>query len=335
MDIREFSEFMEKYRRGELSSQERELLEHFFDSFQDNHGEWDESRMGNQKIVEEEIFSEVKKNIAREKILRVSRMFFSSSASRRAAAIILFFILSSGILYLAGAFHGKTYPVVWSEKSTSAGEKCILDLPDGSNVTLNADSKLTYPNRFDGTKREVYLAGEGYFVVHHDDSQPFIVHARNLSTTVLGTRFDISAYPESKTISVSLLEGKIKVSSVEQEKTKRAVVLEPKEQLLYNEDNGASSFGPFDSLKTIGWKDNIYEFENEPMRTVLPQLERAFGTKLIMTDQKVLGQKITIKFENSSEATVIDVIKSLTGLEYSIVSEENGKQEVRFFRSAK
>lgn len=335
MNTKEFSDLIEKYERGELSSGERELLEHFFESFQNNPGEWDENRMGNQEIVEEEIYSKIKENIAEEKILRVSRVFFSSSASKRAAAIIFFFILSSGILYLTGAFHKRTDPVVWCEKSTSAGEKCLITLSDGSNITLNADSKLRYPNHFDNAKREVYLEGEGYFVVRHNDNQPFMVHTRNLSTTVLGTRFDVSAYPENKTITVSLLEGKVKVSRSEKGKTDRVVFLEPKEQLLYNEETDASSFGLFDSLKAVGWKDNIYEFEDEPLRTALPQLERALGTKLIITDQAILGQKITIKFENSSEQTVIDVIKSLTGLEYSVVTGKDNKQEVRFFQKAK
>jgi ferric-dicitrate binding protein FerR (iron transport regulator) len=135
---------------------------------------------------------------------------------QRAAAIALFFLLSSGILYLSGVFSKKTGHVVWHEEITSAGGKSEIILSDGSQVTLNADSKLRYPDRFDNARREVYLEGEGYFVVQHMMNQPFILYTGNLSTTVLGTKFNVSAYPENKAIAVSLLEGKVQVTRSEQ-----------------------------------------------------------------------------------------------------------------------
>jgi len=115
----------------------------------------------------------------------------------------------------------------------------------------------------------------------------------------------------------------------------KTVVLEPEEQVVFNNESGISSFGRFDSLEAVGWKDNIYKFENEPLRKVLPQLERAYGTKLVITDPSVLGQKITTTFRNNSEQTVIGVIKNLTGLEYSVVTGKNNKQEVRFVQRAR
>lgn len=334
MRTRTFSKLIQKFKRGELSAQERETLDNFLESFQKNYSEWAESEMGNKRAVEERILSRILSNIEKEKIRNGRIVFFTPSLMKRAAAIALFFILSSGILYVSGIFSRRVAPAVWSEAITLPGEKSFILLSDSSQITLNADSKLRYPDRFNGTVREVYLDGEGYFIVHHIDSQPFVVHTGRLSTTVLGTKFDISAYPENKTIAVSLLEGKVKVSSDERGKVDKTVFLQPKEQLVYNKESNASSSGTFDSLEAVGWKDNVYKFENEPLRAVLPQLERAFGTKLVITDEAVLGQKITITFEDNSEQTVIDVIKNLTGLEYSIVMGKDNKQEVHFLRRA-
>ncbi|MGA7162094.1 MAG: FecR domain-containing protein [Bacteroidota bacterium] len=216
-----------------------------------------------------------------------------------------------------------------------AGEKSVLVLSDGSQVTLNADTKLKYPDRFDGTNREVYLEGEGYFVVQHISVHPFVVHAGNLSTTVLGTTFNVSAYPESKTIAVSLLEGKVKVTSNEKGTVDKTVVLEPKEQLLYDKEKNVGSFGLFDSLESVGWKDNIYKFVDEPLGKVFSQLERAYGIKFKITDQPVLVQRITVKFEKNSLQTVVDVMKSLTGLNYRLVRGDGKVQEVVFFGNAK
>jgi ferric-dicitrate binding protein FerR (iron transport regulator) len=333
--MRKFLDLIEKYKRGECSSRGKELLENYLESFQKNPGEWVENEMGNQRIVDEKIFSEIMKNINKEKNQYFSKAFFSPSLLKRAASIIFFIIIGSGILYISGVFKQKTDSVVWNEKITSAGEKSIITFSDGSIITLNAESKLRYPMQFDDARREVYLEGEAFFEVHHDTSHPFIVHSENLSTTVLGTIFDVSAYHENKTIAVSLLEGKVKVLRGEKEKTDEIALLKPKEQLLYNKEKSLSSFGQFDSLEVVGWKDNIYKFENASLGKVLSQLERAFGINFKINDQSILARKITAKFEKNSIKTISEVIKNLTGLDYKIVERNNDKREVQFFRNPK
>jgi ferric-dicitrate binding protein FerR (iron transport regulator) len=318
-----------------LSPQEQGMLDNFLESFQKNHSEWAENEMGNKNVAEERILSRILSNIEKEDIHNDRIIFFTPPLMKRAAAIAFFFILSSGILYISGIFSKRMAPAVWSEAITLPGEKSVILLSDSSQITLNADSRLRYPDRFNGADREVYLVGEGYFVVHHINSQPFVVHTGKLSTTVLGTKFDVSAYPDSKTTAVSLLEGKVRVTRNEKGKVDKTVVLEPEEQVIYNKESGISSFGRFDSLEAVGWKDNIYKFENEPLRKVLPQLERAFGTNLVIIDPSILDHKITTTFENNSEQTVIDVIKNLTGLKYSVVTGKDNKREVRFVQRAK
>jgi len=335
MDFTKFSNLIEKYGRGELSPREKEKLEIFLGTFQTNHTEWVEIEMGKKIEVEEKIFSRILRTIKEENNHHLSKTSFSPSLLKRAAAIAFFFILSTGILYLTGIFPDRTRPAVWHEAVTLAGDKSVLVLSDGSQVTLNADTKLKYPDRFNGTNREVYLEGEGYFVVQHISGQPFVVHAGNVSTTVLGTKFDVSAYPESKTIAVSLLEGKVRVTSNEKGNIDKTVVLEPKEQLLYDKENDVGSFGLFDSLESVGWKDNIYKFVDEPLGKVFSQLERAYGIKFKITDQPVLAQRITVKFEKHSLQTVIDVLKSLTGLNYRLVRGEDKVQEIVFFGKTK
>ena len=332
MDKQKFSILIEKFKRGECSPGEKELLENYLESFQVNPGEWIESEMGNQRMIEEKIYSQIMKHIDKEKKSYFKEIYFSPALLKRAASIILFFILVSGILYVSGVFEQKTGSVVWNEKVTSAGEKSIITLSDGSIITLNADTKLKYPEQFNSSIREVYLEGEAYFEVHHNNSKPFIVHSENISTTVLGTKFDVSAYPEKKNISVSLLVGKVKVSREEKREISEIAVLKPKEQLIYDKKNNVSSFEPFDSLEAVGWKDNIYKFENEPLGEVFSQLESAYGIKFKLTDLSVLEQKITIKFEKDSIQTIVEVIKSLTGLDYKIIKGNNNIKEVLFFR---
>ena len=335
MDIQIFLNLIEKYKKDECSSREKELLEKYLESFQNNSSEWIENEMGDQRIVDEKIYSEIMKNINKEKNNYFTKTLFSPTLLKRAASIVFILIMVSGILYVSGVFERKANSVVWQEKVTSSGEKYIVTFSDGSIITLNAESKLRYPAQFDIVKREIYLEGEAYFEVHHNIGWPFIVHSENLSTTVLGTKFDVSAYHENKTIVVSLLEGSVKVLRGEKEKTDEIAVLKPKEQLLYNKEKNISSFEQFDSLEVVGWRDNIYKFENDPLSEVLPELERAFDVKFRLNDQSVLAQKITIKFEKKSLQTVVEVIKRLTGLNYKIVKRDNNKKEVLFYRNIK
>ena len=331
MDIRKFSKLTEKYKKGECSPREKELLENYLESFQNNAGEWNENEMGNQRITEEKIYSGIMKSVKKESTRYFTRAFQSPSLLKRAASIIFFIVLGTGILYISGVFNQKKGTFVWHEKITSPGEKAVLTLSDGSKVVLNADSKLKYSEQFNGKAREIYLEGEAYFAIKHENNKPFIVHTGDLTTTDIGTEFDISAYPDNKTIAVSLLEGKVKISSDKNGRVERIAVLNPKERLVYDKRNNAGTFGNFDSLEIVGWKDNIYKFDNVSLDKVLSGLERAYAVKFRLTDRTVLAQKITVKFEKNSLNTVVDVIKSLTGLDYKIVKGENDMKEVLFF----
>ena len=332
VNAKEFSILIEKYKKGECSPREKELLENYLESFQNKPGEWIEEEMGEQKSTGEKIYSEIIRNINKGENDHVKKMSLSPILLKRAASIIFFIILGTGILYISGIFNQKKYTVVQYEKITSPGEKSTITLSDGTKVTLNADSKIKYPDHFTGTNRKVYLEGEAYFEVHHNSKLPFIVKTGKLTITDLGTKFDLSAYPENKTVAVSLLEGKVKVSNNEKGKFEKTVILKPKEKLLYDKENGVSSLSVVDSLDAVGWKDGIYKFENEALGKVLSRLERAFGVKFKLNDQSVAEKKITIRFENNSLQTIADVIKSLTGLDYKIVKEKNATKEVLFFR---
>jgi transmembrane sensor len=331
MNVREVSDLIEKYRAGRCSPGEKELLERYLESFQKESGEWKEGEMGDQRIIGAKIYSEIIAQIQGEKIHPFKRVVFSPVWLGRAASILFLFIISFGLLYLSGTFTPKPVSPTWIEKVTASGEKLSITLTDGSKVILNADSKLKYPKHFDNNRREIYLEGEAYFEVFHNPEQPFIVHAEKLTTTVLGTKFNISAYTEKKNIAVSLLEGSVKVVDNEQQKNDEAIFLNPKEQLLFNKAKNRSLIQKFDPVEIIGWRDNIYKFENKPLEEVLSQLERAFGVTFKLSDQSVLTQKITIKFENNSLQTVVNVVKSLTGLKSKVVWSEEGKREILLF----
>jgi transmembrane sensor len=335
MNQTELLNLIQKYQRGECLPSEKEILENYLESFQNNSSKWVEGEMGEKDVIEENIYSAILKNIEKRNNRVINSIFYSPLYFNRAASIIFILILGAGIVYVSGIFRQKTDSGIWHTEIASAGEKLMLVLPDSSHVVLNAGSTLRYHDKFVSEQREVYLEGEGYFEVRRNSRKPFLVHTENITTTVLGTTFDVSAYPENKIIAVTLLTGKVKVSRGDHGEENNVAFLKPHEKLLYDKVLNLSSFTLYDSLESVGWKDNVYKYENEPLRNVLFQLERAFGVKFRTTDHTVLSKNITFTFDNNSLQTVVGVINNLTGLEYTLIKKEDSTQEVLFTKKKK
>ena len=178
------------------------FLDQFFDSYRTNPGEATE--------ISDEIKAEILRNIHRKGHQERSNHFWP--LLRIAAAISLLLVLSYFIINHAGS-EAETKPAVVAkieEVSTSKGQKLDIELIDGTRIRLNANSKITYPETFTESIREVTLEGEAYFDVARDATRPFIVRTQFANTQVLGTSFNIHTSAEA--VAVTLVEGKVNVS---------------------------------------------------------------------------------------------------------------------------
>jgi transmembrane sensor len=203
-------------------------------------------------------------------------------------------------------------------------------LPDNSKVMLNGSSRLKYPKRFNGNSREVDLDGEAYFEVAHNPSYPFVVHSGKISTTALGTKFNVSCFASDKSITVSLIEGKVKISKKELNEVQPIVILQPDQQLVYSREANVSTVEQFDADKTIGWKDDILKFDNEPLSQIFVRLERAYGPKFELGVNSFKDFKVTANFKKESCLTVTEVLKKLTGLRVKTTKENNEVKTITF-----
>ena len=251
---------------------------------------------------------------------------------RVAASFAVLIILVTGALFVVNVLKQRSVSRTWNEKKTVMGEKSIVTLLDGTKITLNADSKLKYPVRFGEVTREVSLEGEAYFEVTHDANKPFVVYTGGVSTTDLGTKFNVYAFPNEENIIVSLEEGKVEVSTNKSSAKKEDVVLSPKQQLVYNKENETNTIEEFDLQKVIGWKDNILVFDNEPLSKVFVPLERYFGVKFEIADQSLANRTIKANFKNESFWTVVNVLEKATGLTYKTSKENNEFKKVVFYK---
>ena len=248
-----------------------------------------------------------------------------------AASIALLIILSVYAIYFTGLFD-KPEKIKWNEKITKLGQKSIITLLDGTHITLNAGSKLRYPATFGKATREVRLEGEAYFEVAHNPQKPFVVKTGAVVTTVLGTKFNVKAYPSESNIKVALLEGKVKVTKNEKNNNDEIYLL-PKQQMVYNRKTKRESVLEFDSRKVIGWTKNLLVFENDELKDVLVILERAFGIKLEIQNKNALKKQISANFEDESFWGIIEVIKYLTDLQTKTIVENNELKKVIFYKN--
>lgn len=159
-----------------------------------------------------------------------------------------------------------------------------LELSDGSKVWLNAASELKFPVRFTGNKREVYLSGEGYFEVAHDAEHQFVVHLKKSAVTVLGTKFNISAYEEEENIYTTLEEGAVSFYS---ELNKQQVTLQPGMQSAMNNITGLTELSEVDPSVYTSWVNGSFVFHSLRLETIMRQLQRWYDFEIFYQNPEV------------------------------------------------
>ncbi len=202
---------------------------------------------------------------------------------RVAAILILAFVLP--LLIVKNEPPPTAYTVVqYVTKENPAGRKSTLQLPDGSVVNLNAESRITYPESFHDTIRKVSLVGEAFFEVAENKDKPFIVSSAGVDTQALGTSFNVKAYEEDEHVQVVLASGKVKVKQ-SQEKSSEEVFLSPGEELRVEKQTYIMSRQPADLYQTLAWKDNILVFNQAPAEQVFATLERWYGVTIVFPEK--------------------------------------------------
>lgn len=170
--------------------------------------------------------------------------------------------------------------------NTPAGKLYSVTLPDGTKVTLNAQSRLTIPDSYDNTHREVSLEGEAYFEVFHDTAHPFVVKTGTLSVTATGTAFNVRAYAGTQP-NVALAEGKITVSNGSQP----PVNVNPGEQTLLRHD-GKLEISATDVNEISEWKNGIFYFDNVILSDIMCELGRWYNISVRFTSKERMSEKL-------------------------------------------
>lgn len=202
---------------------------------------------------------------------------------------------------------------------TTIAELSEITLPDGSTISLNADSKISYTKGFGEKHRKVTLKGEAYFEVQKNTFLPFIIAANEATIEVVGTKFNVKAYKKQSEVKVFVTEGKVRFYEAKQPKKK--TVLVAGESGIYDRKVKMLRKTPVSNKNDISWKTRILEFDNTPLFEVAEVIENTYQIKL-MIDPKVGQCPITVRFEEQDLASVLKVLKTTLNLEFT--TEQKG-----------
>jgi len=196
-----------------------------------------------------------------------------------------------------------------------------IELADGSIVTLNVGSHLSYPDQFEGNFREVELEGEAFFEVHPNPEKPFIIRAGRAHIQVLGTSFNVNAIPGSKDIAVVVETGRVQVSANDTETREQDVVLTPGERGVLTKDAQAFTKEPNKDQNFLAWKTHSFVFDKTSLEDVIEQLNKVYRVQIAMADPTMEQLLLTARFDDRPIRFILEVIAMTHNLEVDQIDE--------------
>lgn len=200
---------------------------------------------------------------------------------------------------------GKSKAIGYNTISTPRGKPYQIELPDGSQVWLNAASSLRFPTAFTGKERRVEITGEAYFEIAKNTAMPFFVKVKDAEVQVLGTHFNIMAYDEEDVVKTTLLQGAVRFVS-----TNSSLLLEPGQQSQLGKNGQVKIERSVNLSDVMAWKNGSFHFGSENIKVVMRQLSRWYDIDIEYQDN---GTELKDQFyaDIPRNTNLTDVLKVL------------------------
>lgn len=216
---------------------------------------------------------------------------------------------AAAVIFAAAIFAYGTYQSTASspeiakrELTAGEGERASYVLNDGSRVVLHAGSRLQVPLSFSRGNRELFLEGEAYFEVAHDDSSPFVVHSEHAFTRVLGTKFLVRAWPDERHhVEVIVSEGKVALgreSDGQAGEATEAIITKNKKGSI-TEERAPEVADVGDLHWYLGWTEGKLTFKNRSMREIIPKLEQWYAIEIQTGSERIANKRLTAEIDYS------------------------------------
>lgn len=303
MTEKQLQEIIDRYLNGYCSPEEKEFLDSLFD-VHIKRSAWEPLHEIEGLEIEGRLLEKLRVSM-RENVLK-SHKKRTNFLLRVAASITL--ILGIGLVIYLNQL--RESEVNYITKSSTRGQKATITLSDGSVVRLNSESSITYPETFASLdSRDIKLTGEAFFEVKRNQEKPFSIKSADILTTVLGTSFNISAYPETDEIEVTVATGQVKVES----DSDLVSELVPGQQASYSKLSNALTVSEVDVNSHMAWKDGMLLFDKASFPQVVMELERWYGVD-IEVEGEARGCQIVGRYKNQSLENILNGLSQTLNL---------------------
>jgi ferric-dicitrate binding protein FerR (iron transport regulator) len=282
--------------------------------------------------------SEVEVNDMYKRFRKQNKLISSSTRFRaidllKYAAVFAFGIL---IAYAANYFLSlkNTADHLNVLNTTVIGEKDQISkilLPDSSVVWVNSRSKIVYNNKFGLDNRDIKLEGQAYFQAAKNKSLPLVVKANGLEVRVLGTKFDVSAYPEDKNVKIVLESGKVELEQLNG--NAEHCELAPGEMATCNVASNKITINKVETRLYTAWKDGLMIFRDDPMAVVISQLERRFNIDVVVKDREIYKSVFTATINNEPLDKILKAMEFSCSMKATLVRDSSGIQRLKVILS--
>lgn len=324
MEKDKFLALLDRYLKGEATVEEQEFIDKFFASYESKSSSLE--LPDDQDLLWEELrhsTGSVGRNVMKihtGKAKQRSKGWFKPMAI--AASLVLIIAVTGILIYLPEQGNDG-----WTVMNTPAGQRREIHLPDGTVVHLNAESSLSYPESFSNAIREVKLTGEAFFEVTKDATKPFLVQTENVRTTVLGTSFNVQAYPAEDVV-VTVATGKVAVSVADaaennQREEGTAAVLTQGLQATYSMNTKEMRTGTVNPEIYTDWKNNIIRFQNTTLDEAAKTLSKWYGVAIAFEDDTIKHCRISGRFKDPQLKDVLESIGYMYPVQYKITATNN------------
>lgn len=315
------NEQLDKYFLGELSAPEKEELFDRIESNSDDKAEFIRmqntitvSRLGKEYGDSEWASRKIEELGSRINEKKTRRLYLSLT---RYAAVIA--ILLVNIWLLTDKFIPEEKVPLYTQIEVPKGQRIFMTFPDGTEAWLSPRSVIRIPNEFSKEERSVELDGEGFFSVTKEAKRPFIVKTQQYNIKVLGTKFNVFAYSESKRFETNLVEGSVQVFNSSQ--PQESVILHPNEMVSLTNGSLIKSSTSFNNEEYL--QSGIFYFSNKKFAEILDYLTLWYKVKFDIKESAKIDQYVSGKFRQSDD--IERILKALQGVHhfrYKIVNNE-------------
>lgn len=259
---------------------------------------WDAEVAGVKLRNPEAAYNMLLERIRKTERKRVVRQLWIKYAGAAAVAVII------GIAGYWMGGHQATVPLQYYSYITG-NSISSFELPDGTEISLNKNSKLSYSSSYGEQVREVSLDGEGFFTVTKDKEKAFVVDLNGSKISVLGTVFNVKNYKKEDITTATLVEGSIRFETPDQQ-----IVLKPDQQLVFNKSNNKIDMTNVSTDLVTAWKSHLIKYRSVPFREFLDMLKERYEVEIILSNEALGDQKVTGSFDESLTVDqILDLMK--------------------------